>query len=170
MQNLWPQWRCSILSTLLLSAYQYKIEFIPGTSDKRTDCMSRLPSFSKRDSAEKVHAIMGIDELPVTASQAAKESNKDKHLAQDGRWPSNYLIISYPIIERLMNWQWLIDAQCGEDEWLFPIPFARCCWLSCMLTMLEWQGWNHWLEARFGGLGLMHILKRWLVSVMNVLW
>ena len=79
---------------LLLSAYQYKIEFISGKSNKCADCMSRLPSFSKRDSAEKVHVIMAIDELPVTATQVAKETSKDKHLAavitsvQHGRWPS----------------------------------------------------------------------------------
>ena len=79
---------------LLLSAYQYKIEFISGKSNKCADCMSRLPSFSKRDSAEKVHVIVAIDDLPVTAAQVAKESSKDKHLAsvltsvQHGRWPS----------------------------------------------------------------------------------
>jgi len=53
---------------LLLSAYQYKIEFISGKSNKCADCMSRLPSFSKCDSAEKVHVIMAIDDLPVTAA------------------------------------------------------------------------------------------------------
>ena len=43
--------------------------------------MLRLSSFSKCDSAEKVHVIMAIDELPVTAAQVVKESSKDKHLA-----------------------------------------------------------------------------------------
>ena len=79
---------------LLLSAYQYKIEFISGKYNTCADCMSRMHSCSKRDSAEKVHAVMAIDELPVTAAQVAKESSKDKHLAtvltsvQHGRWPS----------------------------------------------------------------------------------
>lgn len=79
---------------LLLSAYQYKIEFISGKSNTCADCMSRLPSFSRRDSAEKVHVIMAIDELPITAAQVAKETSRDKQLAtvltsvQHGRWPS----------------------------------------------------------------------------------
>ena len=79
---------------LLLSAYQYKIKFISGKSNKCPDCMSRLPSFSKCDSAEKLHVIMASDDLPVTAAQVANESSKDKHLAsvltsvQHGRWPS----------------------------------------------------------------------------------
>jgi len=37
-----------------------------------------LPDFSKCDSAEKIHIIMAIDELPVTAAQVV---SKDKHLA-----------------------------------------------------------------------------------------
>jgi len=43
--------------------------------------MSQLCSFSKRDSAEKIHVIMVINELPMTAAQVGKESTKAKHLA-----------------------------------------------------------------------------------------
>ena len=40
---------------LLLSAYQYKIQHIPGKLNCPADCMSRLPSLMmQRDSAEKI--------------------------------------------------------------------------------------------------------------------
>jgi len=100
MQNLRSPGRSSSLSSsynaamsIALKCLSIQIEFIPDTSNKCADCMSRLPSFSERDSTEKVHAIMAIDELPLTASQVAKESSKDKHLAplltvvQHERWP-----------------------------------------------------------------------------------
>ena len=41
---------------LLLSAYQYKIQFIPG---KQNYCMSRLPSLlEKRDNAERIYSVV----------------------------------------------------------------------------------------------------------------
>ena len=79
---------------LILSAYQYTIECILGKLNQCADCMSRLPSVSKRDSAEEVHNIMEMDNLPVTASQITKVTVSDRTLStvitavQHGCWPS----------------------------------------------------------------------------------
>ena len=125
---------------LLLSAYQYKIEFISGTSNKCADCMSRSPSFSKHNSAEKVYATVAIDELPVTASQVAKESSKDKHLApvmtavQHGGWP---LLISDDLLPyyRKANELTVIDGCLMWGRRVIIPNFLRK--MSCMLIMLE---------------------------------
>ena len=80
---------------LLLSAYQYNIEYIAGKSNFSADCMSRLPSLqSKRDKAEKIQAIFDpFGDLPVTADKIARASIKDPVIAtvltavQHGSWP-----------------------------------------------------------------------------------
>ena len=70
------------------------------------DCMSRLPTISQRDSAEEVHSIMEMDNLPVTAKQIAKTSAKDQTLAtvitivQHGRWPSKRTMDLLPYYHR----------------------------------------------------------------------
>ena len=81
---------------LILSAYHYSIEYINGTANNCADCMSRLPlSGQSLDSAEKVHVVMQINDLPVTAKQIAKESKCDKELSivlksiQQGHWPTD---------------------------------------------------------------------------------
>ena len=81
---------------LLLSAYQYKIQYIPGKLNCSADCMSRLPSpTAKRDSAEKIYSLVLTEQLPVLASQIARASETDKEIApvltyvQHGNWPSN---------------------------------------------------------------------------------
>ena len=80
--------------SLILSAYDYTIEYVSGTSNYCADCMSRLPLPDQPvDSAEKVHVLVQTEELPVTALQIAKESLKDQQLAavmksvQQGHWP-----------------------------------------------------------------------------------
>ena len=77
----------------LTSAYDYTIEYVSGTSNCCTDCMSRLPLPGQPiDSAEKIHVLVQT-ELPVTALQIAKESLKDQQLSaiiksvQQGHWP-----------------------------------------------------------------------------------
>jgi len=79
---------------LVLSAYQYKIQHIPGKQNYCADCMSRLPSPSvKYDSAERVHSIVMTKQLPILASQIAKASERDKEIAtvitaiRHGSWP-----------------------------------------------------------------------------------
>ena len=63
--------------TLLLGAYQFSIQHIPGRLNACTDCLSRLPVFGKRYPAEKIQATMEVSTLPVTAKQIAKQSGKD---------------------------------------------------------------------------------------------
>ena len=68
--------------------------------------MSRLPSESQRDSAEKIHSVMEINNLPITASQIAKGSAKDHTLAmvitavQHGRWLSAPTVDIVPYYRR----------------------------------------------------------------------
>ena len=51
--------------------------------------MLQLSSFSKCDSAEKVHVIMTTDEISTTAAQVTKESKINTLLqVQHGKWPS----------------------------------------------------------------------------------
>ena len=66
---------------LTLSAYQYTIECISGKLNQCADCMSCLPSVSKRDSAEEVHNIIEMDNLSVTATQIAKVTVSDRTLS-----------------------------------------------------------------------------------------
>ena len=80
---------------LLLSAYQYKIQHIPGSQNHCADCMSRLPDpHEKCDSAEKIHSVVMTEPMPILASQIAKATEGDKELAtvltavQHGQWPS----------------------------------------------------------------------------------
>ena len=92
---------------LTLSAYQYTIEHIKGTSNQCADCMSRLPMTKQsRDSAEKVHIVIQSEGLPVTASQIAKESLRDSQLSivmkaiQHGRWPTDSSVDVNPFYKR----------------------------------------------------------------------
>ena len=72
---------------LILSAYQYIIEHINGTANNCADCMSRLPlSEQAPDSAEKIHVVVQMDDMPITATQIAKESKRDKELSIDPAW------------------------------------------------------------------------------------
>ena len=91
---------------LTLSTYQYSIEHIKGISNQCADCMSRLPiPKQSRDSAEKVHIVVQHD-LPVTASQIAKESLHDSQLSivmkaiQHGRWPTDSTVDVNPFYMR----------------------------------------------------------------------
>ena len=53
---------------LLLSAYQYKIQHIPGTQNTLADCRSWLPRLSeKRDSAERIYSVVLTVQLPILA-------------------------------------------------------------------------------------------------------
>ena len=93
---------------LTLSAYDYTIQHIKGTSNQCADCMSRLPiTGQSRDSAEKIHVIVQTDDLPVTASQVATESLRDSQLSiimkaiQHGHWPTDSSVDVNPFYKRL---------------------------------------------------------------------
>ena len=92
---------------LTLSAYQYTIEHINGTANNCADCMSRLPLPGQTlDSAEKIHVVVQMDDMPVTAIQIAKESKRDKELSivlksiQHGHWPSDTTVDLSPFRKR----------------------------------------------------------------------
>ena len=92
---------------LTLSAYQYTIEQINGIANNCADCMSRLPlSGQALDSAEKIHVVVQMDDMPVTATQIVKESKWDKELSivlksiQHGHWPSDTTVDLSPFCKR----------------------------------------------------------------------
>ena len=89
---------------LTLSAYQYSIEHINGTASNCADCMSRLPlSGQTLDSAERIHVVVQMDDIPVTATQIAKESKRDKELSivlKSIHWPSDTTVDLTPFRKR----------------------------------------------------------------------
>ena len=69
--------------------------------------MSRLPlSGQTLDSAERIHVVVQMDDIPVTATQIAKESKRDKELSivlksiQHGHWPSDTTVDLTPFHKR----------------------------------------------------------------------
>ena len=69
---------------LILSAYQYVLEYTPGGQNECADCLSRLPlPCSQHNAAEHMCSIhaMDLDSLPVTAKDIAKATLKDSLLA-----------------------------------------------------------------------------------------
>ena len=67
---------------LTLSVYQYTIEHINGTANNCADCMSMLLlSGQALDNAEKIHVVVQMDDMPVTATQIANKSKLDKELS-----------------------------------------------------------------------------------------
>jgi len=83
--------------SLILSAYCYKIEYIPGSNNKCADCLSRLQhpttSVHPAEKGNEVHA-MSIDNLPVAAKTIVAKTHKDLVLSkllsyiQYSSWPS----------------------------------------------------------------------------------
>ena len=79
---------------IILGAYQYKIEYIPGSENVCADCMSRLPVQTKLAKGTDILA-MDMSSLPVTATDISKGTRKDKDLSmvlqfvRHGKWPSS---------------------------------------------------------------------------------
>ncbi|UYV76203.1 K02A2.6-like [Cordylochernes scorpioides] len=75
---------------IILSAYQYKIEYIKGTSNTEADVLSRLPMFtpepdSKEPDSEPVEMVLLMDALdssPVTSDDIRKSLPGDPVLRQ----------------------------------------------------------------------------------------
>ena len=81
---------------MILSAYSYKIEYVPGPANQCADCLSRLPvQCSKIHPAEEGNAVhaMHTTTLPVTVMEIASQTAKDKILSrvctyvQHNSWP-----------------------------------------------------------------------------------
>ena len=117
---------------LTLSAYQYTIEHISGTTNHCADCMSRLPlSGQSLDSAEKIHVVVQMDDLPVTATQIAKESKCDKELSivlksfQHGHWPSDTAVDLSPFRKRYTELSILDGCILWGSRVVIPSAFSR---------------------------------------------
>ena len=70
---------------MILSAYSYKVEYVPGPANQCADCLSRLPvQCTKIYPAEQGNAIhvMHTTTLPVTAKEIASQTSKDRVLSQ----------------------------------------------------------------------------------------
>ena len=71
---------------IILSAYSYKIEYIPGPANQCADCLSRLPVqcyvIHPAEEGNAVHAMHTITS-PVTATEIANHTTKDKILSQE---------------------------------------------------------------------------------------
>jgi len=110
---------------LILSAYQYVLEYIPGTQNECADCLSRLPLPSSRhDAAEymcNVHA-MDLDSLPVTAKDIARATLKDNLLAG--------------VLQRVRHGQWGNAPSPQFDPF-----YRRRTELSCQDNCVLWGQW-----------------------------
>ena len=117
---------------LILSAYQYSIEYISGTANNCADCMSRLPLPGQSlDSAEKVHVVIQMDDLPVTATQIAKDSKRDKELSivlksiQHGHWPTDTTVDLGPFRKRLTELSVLDGCILWGSRVVIPSVFRK---------------------------------------------
>ena len=99
---------------IILGAYQYKIEYIPGAENVCADCMSRLPDQTKLAKGTDILAI-DMSTLPVTATDISKGTRKDKDLSmvlqfvRHGKWPSS-LAESYNPYHRRQT-----ELSCQDD-------------------------------------------------------
>lgn len=70
--------------SLLLGAYQYKIEHKPGGENLNADALSRLPLPTPDDAPEEiseyVHSLRQLDETPVTSHELRRLTEADKVL------------------------------------------------------------------------------------------
>ena len=76
---------------LILSAYQYRIQYIPGEQNNCADCMFRLPlvkSSVDDDRTDKDVLALSLHALPVTSSDIAKATRREgtKHLQRFCIW------------------------------------------------------------------------------------
>ena len=69
---------------MFLTAYQYIIEYKCGKAHANADCLSRLPvqGTMELEDPSTVFQVSFVEELPVTAADIARETNKDTTLAK----------------------------------------------------------------------------------------
>ena len=66
---------------LLLSAYKYKLKFKSGVDNKEADLLSGLPKAVQMiDPNEEIYHVDYCDQLPVTATEIARETQRDSIL------------------------------------------------------------------------------------------
>ena len=66
---------------LLLTAYHYKLKFKSGVDNKEVDLLSRLPiPMEVIDPNEEIYHVDYCDQLPVTATEIARETQRDPTL------------------------------------------------------------------------------------------
>ena len=93
---------------MILSAYSYKTEYIPGPANQCADCLSRLPAqcyvIHPAEEGNAVHAMHTIAP-PVIATEIANHTAKDKILfqvfmnVQHNSWP-------FPLPENITLFHW----------------------------------------------------------------
>ena len=63
---------------IILTAYQYRLEFISGPSNVEADMLLRLPlQVDVIDPNEQIYGIDYLEQLPITAKEVAKETTLD---------------------------------------------------------------------------------------------
>lgn len=68
---------------LILSAYQYKIEYHGSSENSNADAMSRLPiGVAEPDPDSKIFLCSFLEELPIRARDIAEATRGDKILSQ----------------------------------------------------------------------------------------
>ena len=105
---------------LLLSAYNYSIEFRPTTARANADGLSRLPLGTRHPaSTDSVFTIGQIQALPVTAEQIATATRQDAvlsrvlHFVREG-WPAEVSKELEPFARHRMNYPQKQTAYFGE--------------------------------------------------------
>ena len=106
---------------IILSAYQYQLEFTSGPSNVEADMLSRLPlQVDVIDPNEQIYGIDYLEQLPITAKEVAKETALDPIL----RKVFTYTVRGWPyqrdtellhIRGKLMNCQWTTDVYFGDN-------------------------------------------------------
>lgn len=96
-EEVWPLAATCMQRWALISAYTYKIEYVPGSGNHCADCLSHLPwlttSVHPAEKGDEVH-VMTVDNLLVTAKLIANKTAKDTILGRlfmcihHGKWPS----------------------------------------------------------------------------------
>ena len=124
---------------LILSAYEYDLEYIKGEENKEADLSSRLPlKVHVVDPNQKVYRLEYCDSnLPVSAAEVAKETQADPVLRKAYQltlqgWRGRVDPSLQPYARRANE---LMDVCCGEQEWSFHPSYVQEFWKSYMKTI-----------------------------------
>ena len=124
---------------MILSAYSYKIEYVPGPANQCADCLSRLPvQCSKIHPAEEGNAVhaMHTTTLPVTAivkQQKTRSYHEYAHMCNKILGHFQYQKKLPHFIERKKSLPFQMAVCCGGSELLCHQSFSPRYWASCTL-------------------------------------